>query len=390
MQPGLFSFLGDEFEAIVNRSALFLPGIERITAVYYSAGRQQIRVISRDTSLELTVEDAIVSDPEIRAMVQKFRQLTRQISWINKDELPFKIPAGKAIIGSLFSELDHVNLVLRYESPRDHLQDCLIVQFNKNLGNFSVNKADKILSTENKAIIGYLLYHQFNSFLTMSRENQAVLKKLNNSIRGVIRENDALKTQLRQFRMAHSESLVNLARQHLQELEAASGKAYGLSDDAVEKIREFKGNLKHLPQLLENAVLFTENLLMPGDDQPVTLHASSLDFDSYQLGAQEEGPVKTIDIRHSRAMQILDKLEKAAIALLSRNLTLTGANVARNMDPPITAPAITDALEKNNVSIRHMLDKYPDKWENIRKDFRPLHNMLRKNRDGSELEEASA
>ena len=48
------------------------------------------------------------------------------------------------------------------------------------------------------------------------------------------------------------------------------------------------------------------------------------------------------------------------------------------MDPPVSAPAITDALGKNRDFIRLLLKKYPEKWEAIRNDFKPLLNLLRR------------
>ena len=56
---------------------------------------------------------------------------------------------------------------------------------------------------------------------------------------------------------------------------------------------------------------------------------------------------------------------------------------------PRAAPAITDALGKNRVTIRELLIKYPDKWEIIRKEFKPLLNQLSKsNPDTAAVESA--
>jgi hypothetical protein len=76
-------------------------------------------------------------------------------------------------------------------------------------------------------------------------------------------------------------------------------------------------------------------------------------------------------------MLLLDRLEKSASSLKSRSLQLTGANVGKNLSPPISAPAITDALSKNKILIRQLISRHPDKWEIIRKEFRPLLNILR-------------
>jgi hypothetical protein len=59
------------------------------------------------------------------------------------------------------------------------------------------------------------------------------------------------------------------------------------------------------------------------------------------------------------------------------------------MDPPISAPAITESLGKSREIIRQLLEKYPDKWETIRKEFKPLLNQLRKAEPGYLKEESA-
>jgi hypothetical protein len=58
------------------------------------------------------------------------------------------------------------------------------------------------------------------------------------------------------------------------------------------------------------------------------------------------------------------------------------------MSPPVSAPAITDALGKNRDFVRLLLEKYPEKWETIRSDFKPLLNLLRKGTDLIKVESA--
>jgi hypothetical protein len=115
----------------------------------------------------------------------------------------------------------------------------------------------------------------------------------------------------------------------------------------------------------------------------------SLDFDSYQVLDKSEQLTKKIDSRQSRAMQLLDRMERAANVVKSRNMALISSNVGRAMDPPVSAPAITESLGKSRDLIMQLLDKYPDKWETIRKEFKPLLNQLRKSESGYFKEESA-
>jgi hypothetical protein len=59
------------------------------------------------------------------------------------------------------------------------------------------------------------------------------------------------------------------------------------------------------------------------------------------------------------------------------------------MAPPISAPAITDALSKNRILIRQLITRHPGKWEIIRQEFRPLQNILKPEVDLAAEEESA-
>ena len=379
MRPGKFSFIGDEFENIFHSAELFLPGIEKLAGVYYSADQKDISIISRERGREAdTNYGHITGDVKYQVMIQRYRKDNKPWTWIMKEELPFDFTTRSVPAQNIFTELERVILVMRYKNQGDQLYDLLFIYFNHHLGNFGLNRTDKILTTDHKTIIGHLLHYQFKSIMQLNRHDKALLQSLNRNVQSLIREKVLLKQQLEQVRAGYGESMVNLAMQHLQDLASDRGKVYIFSDDAVNKIREYKGNLRHLPAILANAVNFAENLMMAGEESALTVEDYCLDFDSYQLPEDAAQNVKKIDSRQSRAMQLLDRLEKAAISLKSRNVPLTSANVGQALDAPVTAPAITDALGKSRDVIRRLLEQYPDKWEIIRKEFRPLINQMEK------------
>jgi len=390
MKPGLFSFIGDEFENVFHYSDLFLPGIEKIAGIYFSQRDRQIRIFSRirDHDIEDSF-DEVLQKTENMVMIQKFRTENHQFAWIKKDDLPFEFSPQRLTVPTIFTELDNVILVLRFKNDADKLNDLLLIYFNQNLGNFGLNKADKVLTADHKIIIGHLLYYQFKSFLLLNQSNRRLLRTLNNGVRAVISENISLKEQLNQIQASYGDNMINVAQQHLQGLSKEYSRTYILTDEALNKIRDFKGNLKHLPVILENAIVFTENLLMLSGEEVVKIHSYSLDFDSYQVIEKTEQLTRKIDSRQSRAMQLLDKLEMAAIGLKNKNIAIISSKVGQALDPPISAPAITESLGKNRDLIRQLLEKYPDKWETIRKEFKPLINQLRKSEPDSFKEESA-
>ena len=390
MKPGQFSFLGDDFENLFRYSDLFLPGIEKILGIFFSVSDNRLKILARkrDESTEDNFPD-LLEKRESMIMIQKFRADSQKYAWIKRDDMPFDLPVRRISAPNIFTELENVILVLRFPNVKDGLHDLLFIHFNKNLGNFVLSKSDKQLSAENKSIIGYLLYHQFKIFLEMNLENLRLLRTFNHGVLSIIRSNSNLKDQLRQVQMNYGDSMVNLAGQYLAEFSARQDYSYAFTPEALEKIRNYQGNIRHLRKIIENAIVFTENLMTEGHVDAIQIEDYSLDFDSYQVSIENEQATRKIDSRHSRAMLLLEKLEKAASIVKGRTLPLTSNNVGKNMDPPITAPAITDALSKNKDMIRQLVSKYPEKWETVRKDFRPLLNVLRTQLPG-EIKEATS
>jgi len=62
-------------------------------------------------------------------------------------------------------------------------------------------------------------------------------------------------------------------------------------------------------------------------------------------------------------------------------LKLTGTNVGKACPVPISAPAISDALYNHKSKIINLMKTYPDKWDVIRTDFRPLKNVIKEELD---------
>jgi hypothetical protein len=387
MKPGQFSFLGDEFGNLFYFSDIFLPGIEKITGIYYAPTDKCLKMVSRIRD-EQTIEDNLdlIGKDENRIMVQKFRSDGKPVAWVKKEEIPFELAEKKPTSPTIFSELENVILVLKFPNEQDGLNDLLFIYFSQNPGNFGLTRSDKPLSSENKAIIGYLLYNQFKSILKVNRMNKRVLNTYNQGVMSLVRNNATLRDQLREVQVNQADSMVNLARQFLSDYSLKQERNFDFTKEALEKIRTFHGNVRHLSAIIQNAIIFTENLMMPQEGDLVLIHDFCLDFDSYQIPADGEVVPRRIDSRQSRAMVLLDKLEKAATSLANRSVPMTSANVGKSMTPPISAPAITDALSKNKELVRQLISRHPDKWEKIRKSFRPLQNILRQDTDDKVIE----
>ena len=59
--------------------------------------------------------------------------------------------------------------------------------------------------------------------------------------------------------------------------------------------------------------------------------------------------------------------------------------MAKQLDPPVTPPAITDAVKKNEKRIRFLLNQYGDKWPLIRRFLKPIERLDDSNQNGVKL-----
>jgi hypothetical protein len=378
---GQFSFLGDPIDSIFSYTGNILPGVEKVIGVYFSSPSKELNILSmRRDGPVLRDYDVVLSDRESLVMIQRQRSGGPAYQWIGSEELPFDRKRHTGSGMDLFSEFENMILVLRYRNEYDHLFDLLYLYIQPSPGSFGMNRSDSVLTIENKNLIGHILYHYFNGILGMARKNQQLLAKVSQNVRSLVRENLLLKEEAGQARANYGESMVNLCRQYLSELSGMNQRRYVLTEAGEEKIRSFAGNIRHLEAIIQNAAIFADNILQASSGDLVPIEAYCLNFDEYQATIQPDEAVRKIDSRESRTIQLLDKLEKGAQSVKARNLPLTSINVGKALPQPISAPAITDALKKHRKLIIQMMGKFPDKWDTIRTEFKPLLNALRQDK----------
>lgn len=78
---------------------------------------------------------------------------------------------------------------------------------------------------------------------------------------------------------------------------------------------------------------------------------------------------------HQRAELLLDKYEIAAGTAKRNGQAVNGKHIAENLDPPISPPAITDALKKNRKAISSLLEQFPERWPLLRRHLKPVREL---------------
>ena len=368
-----FSFIGNNFENILKDSGIMLPGIEKIVAIYFNEelGNPIAKYVLREEPNELFN----LSIKDDYHEIQNLRSETLNYNWYKKGELPFETENLSSEI-NILNEVENVVLLLRFKNEFDEKYDLLYVFFNSNMSNFGVSRSNKDLTTENKAIIGFLLYNNFNSIIITNKKNKSILKSMNENTRSLIRQSSILKNELSQTRTNYGESLVNLSIQYLKDLSENLNKSYKFAKDALEKISRFKGNINNLKLIIEKSITYINNISFDTNEFEIIIHDSHINFYDYEVESKIEKTDNNSEEIYAKTVLLLNKYERAAKKVLSNGDSMTSINVGTACPVPITAPAISDSLKKHKDQINYLFDKYPDKWEVIRRGFRPVKNLF--------------
>jgi len=81
------------------------------------------------------------------------------------------------------------------------------------------------------------------------------------------------------------------------------------------------------------------------------------------------------DSKLSKTMVLLDRYETAVQTLLKDKIPVLGKNIASACTPPISAPALTDSINKHRERIRACFAKHPERWQALQNNYSPIKNI---------------
>ena len=73
---------------------------------------------------------------------------------------------------------------------------------------------------------------------------------------------------------------------------------------------------------------------------------------------------------------MLNKIELAVKTVMANKERVTGINVGKAFEKPISAAAITDYLKKHFNEVNEILAENPSKFPEARANFKPLINII--------------
>nr|WP_321410451.1 hypothetical protein [uncultured Carboxylicivirga sp.] len=351
----------------------YMDGIDRIFGFWpdYNSGYQGIEW-TRNTE-----EEVLEISNEIQTFLNNESKINSSFQWLNANRLPF-ITIEQPKIGQLdlFTESKYLVLHVKQKLGNKDSNAHFYLFFRDNKSNFGITESKESYTTSEKAIIGRLAKNYAESIVSNFLRSISSTIQFKESTQKLLiskqEENDAQNNDFHKWNNYWLDD-------YLYSLGKRDGFNYVIHDDARKLLIEKCSNLSQLKKSIEDSFVYICNLSFaePGDTIeliPVYLIVASL------ANISDERNIN-INNRISKTVDLLNRLEKSALIVLNTGNSLTSAEVGKNMDRAITAPAISDALKKNKVRILQLLSEYPDQWPTIRKHFKPVVNLFEKNRD---------
>ena len=355
-----------------------LPGIEQVISVFYVAESSDMRSeqILKENG-EYVQESIEVSDNP--SVFNRLRTEKAPYSWLRKEDLPFEIKPKERVQLEIFNELSNNILLIRIQNAFDAKNDLFFIYFNRDLSNFGTIHPDKILSTDNKTIIGHILRNSILTLLQNHKNDKELFATLNENTRSMIRERNVLRDELELTGKKYHEGMIRLCNSYLVDLSKDNRIIYKLSDEALKKIRDYTGDMGNLRPILTQAARYAETMNLEGITDTVLIDDFHIVLDEKKEPRHKESlpqAVGEVPVKYNKAFLLLDKLENAALHVKAKNKLLTGANIGNEFPTPVSPPAITDALKKHRQKILYLFHEYPSRWGIIRNEFRPVQNIL--------------
>lgn len=376
-----FSFIGHPARILLRHAFNFVHGIEKIDLIFFDHTTAKLEGETGEIKkFEKTIQPMAIDLSARIGAINKERDKEQDFEWFENKMLPYHISEKNGKTRNLFNETEMIVLLVRFPNRYDGKKDLLFLFFEKEMKSFGLNKGDKELT----ATIKTILEKSFAKLLIQKVEeiysDQEILLKISENV-AISRKNiEWLNLKVREAGEKHEEILEISANQILEKYSHLFHRSYTFTEGAIAHIKKFPGKFSQLEEVIKSAIELANNLIIIEPKSAIPISEVHLNFtNSEEVETQKPG---TLDHGHyATAAKFLDRLENAAISVKMKKLPLTSENVASAHNIPIKPPAISYGAKYHKDKIVYLLNNYPDKWSTIRKDFKPLLNLIERDPD---------
>lgn len=338
---------------LLERVWEIFPGIADVSGCWRDYNQQLCYQLS-DTLLSLS--------PEEEVQIQKLRNTKATHNWLAAVNL-FQQPNFKTL--TLDHEQNHRALAIYFESPVDNQMDILVIDFSEKIVLKNDDLDFKSLSTTEKFLLSTFLTQQLQAEYKRVIQERSLLTHFSQTATSQQANLVLLQDKLNETEVKYKHAITNLIASVTTELSQQYDKIISLQEGVIERLASESLTFEQIKSMLSAAASTAYHLNLFSKE--ISIAPALLHFPS-----EEKGTTKTRSARKDKVFYMLDRYEDGAVKAKEKGLLVNGKNVAANLEEPISPPAITDAIKKNQKRIRFLLNEYPNHWPNIRKGLRPL------------------
>ncbi len=361
--------------SLIDHVCDMVVGVEKIIGIYDHLEKGELCGITMQYTNH-RLQEHRMNLAGLSESLTALRNTNNKHRWLQKSQLPFDTADSSQKQLNIFDESKHLTLLITLPGSKRLEKDILIIYFKDQFNTFGVQHQNSPLSTENKTIIAHLLSGSIHSFCKLYWKENERLQLFANKTKRILEQQridnltDTRKRELEDF-------ICSWANTFLAECSDSEDVNYVYSESALEKIKKYSGEFKHLENALKEAISYTKTIVTSVTKiiQAEYIELFTNENNENVLHDSQTTP-RNLTARQQRVFDYLNRLEAAAIDTDRNDQKLTGRNIGLAMKPQsVSAPALSDFISKNRESINTLFLKYPESWSFVKNNFRTIINV---------------
>lgn len=345
---------------LLSRLPDYLPGVTTFHAIWCDSHNELHTTFSNQLDRE-----------KQRIFLQKWRQKSTGTFWLDHF-YPFDTPETTADQLSFDDETNLNTLVLTFPSIYDNFQDVIAIEFPQNIFLRSINAAFAGISTQEKKVLQNLLSSILHTEYERAIDEQSILSGISAQHREQNKRINDYKDRLETSERLYSSAIRSILKEVIEPLEHEMQRSFIIHDELVHYFAKQQLSIDQIKAYLEKMVTVAYHVNLESEKIELTLaFADALMKNEPKIQENSNPAIRDTD----KVIALLDRYETAAKRVDQRNDALNAKNIAGSLDTPVTPPAITDAVKKNQSKIAYYLKQFPDRWLLIRQHIRPIERL---------------
>lgn len=363
--------LSTDFQILPLRLGAFifetLPGISKV--VLFFREEKNTRSVAMSDGENPLLENC---DEHLASRLNPLFKSKNPWEWMSAGDLPYEFIQSTYIQRTVFSEENNRVLLLRHAIDDVGQNILVFVHFPEHFQWSGKDRQQPVFTTDHKSLVSFILYHAIARYLAEGKANDGNRQKVATAFKNLGAQLAAMRNEAVQMLEQGNQWKMDTIRFFADEISSGSAMNLTIDVSAMNLLMKSQASPNELKMMLSRASE-TASVTTPPDAGEVVVY----DYHLMASPANDQKVTETKIVKGTdRTLALLDRFELAAGKVVELNETLTGQNIGRCCTPPISAPAVSDAIKKHRQRIGQLLLRYPDRWMLLRNHFKPIQNQL--------------